>query len=350
MPPGLKLLVRDGSKLSLTYLGQVQPFTQPLGPARGRLGFSGDGRLISIGHTILGRATLPGDVVWGPTGERAAAVTPKGGVVVWTPAGRRVAVPDGWHAEAIAWSAGGALAIGRLDKTIWVWRAGNLTRALGPLPAVGIPMPFAWSGGRLLWWDWPDSGSIAADGVAAYEDGTRLGSMLMYGDYLATCGTHVAFVEGGDRYSTDDKKIVFDGRVLATPKRLSWASPSCTADGRLVASASRNLIPTLTNETHRAIWQLLPGQKQLTRPPWGWSDEDPRLFPNGDVLFVRSRATSTKTATGRLDTQKGRVMLLSHGKLRQVAQIGFTQPDDVYTYPVQYYGHYDWSQLLAVAP
>jgi hypothetical protein len=44
------------------------------------------------------------------------------------------------------------------------------------------------------------------------------------------------------------------------------------------------------------------------------------------------------------------VLLLSHGKLTQVATIGFTQPDSVYTYPVQYYGHYDWSQFLAVSP
>lgn len=367
-PPGLKVLARDGSELSLLYLGQVQPFTQPLTPKSGRLGFSGDGRLISIGHTILGRATLPGDVVWGPSGERAAAVTPKGGVVVWTPAGRRVAVPKGWGAQTVAWSKDGALAIGRFicphgkcaygkDKEIWVWRDGALKLAVGPFSVTStysysedIPMPFAWSGSHILWWQWPGSGSIAADGVALFEDGRKLGSMLMYPDWVATCGTHLAFASGGDRYSTDAKKIVFDGRVLATPRTLSWASPSCTADGRLVASASRNVVPRLTSETHRALWQLLPVHRQLTRPPWGWSDEDPRLFPDGGVLFVRSRTTSKKRPTGWVDTQTGRVMLLSHGKVRQVAQIGFTQPADVYTYPVQYYGHYDWSQLLAVAP
>jgi hypothetical protein len=174
--------------------------------------------------------------------------------------------------------------------------------------------------------------------------------MLMYRDWVAVCGSHLAFAAGTDRESMDDKTIVFDGRDVSRDRRHSWASPSCTADGRLVASASRNLIPTLTNETHRAIWQLLPTRRQLTWPPWGWSDEDPHLFGNGAVLFVRTRTNARKGADGRwIDTQKGRVMLLERGKLRLVATIGFTQPENVFTYPVQYYGHYDWAQLLATA-
>jgi hypothetical protein len=285
--------------------------------------------------------------------------------VTWTPAGKRRLVPEGWGAQTVAWSDDGALAIGRFvcphhscvhgeHKEIWVWRNGVLRRAVGPLRgafADSIPMPFAWSDGHVLWWQWPGSGSVAADGVALWRDGTRLGTMLMYRDWLATCGSHVAFVSGTDRESMDDKKLVFDGRDVSGGARLSWAEPACTPQGRLVASASRNLVPPLTYETHRALWQVLPTRKQLTRPPWGWSDEDPHLLANGDLLFVRTRARSRKTGPSSwIDTQSGRVMLLAQGKLRQVATIGFTQPDDVYTYPVQYYGHYDWSQFLAVSP
>ena len=364
MPRGLKLLVRDGNHLALVYLDRVTPFTEPLTAAKGALGFSGDGRLISIGSTIVGRATLPGAVDWAPTGERAAAVTRRGGVVVWTPAGRHVAVPDGWGAQTIAWSRDGALAIGRFvcpghscaygeHREIWVWRNGTLKLVVGPLTGAfseSIPMPFAWSGGHILWWQWPGSGSIASDGVTLWEDGSQLGTMLMYRDWLAVCGSHVAFAEGPDRESMHDKKIVFDGRVVSGSAERSWTAPSCTAGGRLVASASRNLVPPLTYETHRAIWQLLPARRQLTRPPWGWSDEDPRVFANGDVLFVRTRARSKKTGPASwTDVQQGRVMLLEHGRLRRLATIGFTQPSDVYTYPVQFYGHYDWSQLLAVS-
>ena len=363
--PGLKLLVRDGSRLALVYLDRPTPFVQPLAPRPGVLGFSGDGRLMSVGGTIVGRATLPGTVVWGATGERAAAVSTRGGVVSWTPAGKRRVVADGWGAQSVAWSDDGALAIGRLvcphhscaygeHKEIWVSRNGSLRRLVGPLRgafADSIPMRFAWSGGHVLWWQWPGSGSVAADGVALWKDGTRIGTMLMYRDWLVTCGAHVAFVSGTDRESMDDKRLIFDGRDLSGSRRLSWAEPACTAGGRLVAAASRNLVPPRTYETHRALWQVLPTREQLTRPPWGWSDEDPHLFANGDVLFVRTRARSRKTGPSSwTDAQRGHVMLLSHGKLTQVATIGFTQPDDVYTYPVQFYGHYDWSQFLAVAP
>ena len=71
------------------------------------------------------------------------------------------------------------------------------------------------------------------------------------------------------------------------------------------------------------------------------------------VPYRDPEGESVNAATGPgawTDTQRGRVMLLEHGTLRQIAQIGFTQPDTVYTYPVQFYGHYDWTQFLAVAP
>jgi hypothetical protein len=362
-PAGLKLLLRDGSQLALVYLDRPTPFTQPLLTRRpGPLAFSGDGRLVSIGGTIVGRAKLPTRwLVWAPTGERAAYVTTQGGVAEWTPAGPRRLEPNGWGAKwwwspSVAWSNDGGLAVAR-GSAIWVLRGGTARRVVGPIPpscctgGPAIPVPFAWVGNRVLWWEWPGSGSVAADGVAVYAGTEKLGSMLMYRDYLAVCGSHVAFAAGGDRESMDDKTIVFDGRDVSRDRKHSWASPTCTPTGQLVATASRNLIPTLTNETHRAIWQLLPTRRQLTHPPWGWSDEDPHLLANGALLFVRTRVRAHKAAAGRwLDTQKGRVLLLEHGKLRQVGSIGFTQPENVSTYPVQYYGHYDWSQFLAVGP
>jgi hypothetical protein len=359
------LLVRDGNRLAILYVGRAPHFLQPLTPRHGTLQFSGDGRLISIGASINGRTSMPGPLVWGPTGERAAAVTPRGGVVVWTPAtGKRVVARSGWGAQSVAWSRDGALAIGRFvcprtcaygrDRSIWVWRNGKLARRLGPFPhgPIGmIPEPFAWTGnGAILWWWWPGSSSVAADGVAVYRNGTRLGTMLMYPEYAAVCGAHLALAEGGDRYSTHGKWIDFDGRDVSRDTKLSWVSPTCTADGRLVAAAGPNSYPRLTTETHRAIWQLLPTRKQLTSPPEGWSDEDPHLFADGSLLFVRSRTRTTQSARSWTDMQSGRVMLLVQGKLHEVAQIGFTQPGDVYTYPVEYYGRYDWSQLLAVTP
>src|SRR5437667_367285 len=71
-------------------------------------------------------------------------------------------------------------ACGRPSHTeIWIWRDGSLRRIIGPLHGDQTPMPFAWHNGHLLWWDYPDSGSIAADGVALYENKRRIAESLM---------------------------------------------------------------------------------------------------------------------------------------------------------------------------
>lgn len=359
VPSGLKLLTRDDNRLALLYLDRPTPFRQPLYPAPYRpLAFSGDGRLLSIGGTILGRAKLPTQsLAWAPTGERAAYVTSEGAVVEWTPKGKRFLEPKGWGATSwagLAWSQDGALAVPRGNE-LWVLRNGSALRVAGPLaPNTGtggpdIPEPFAWAGGHVLWWRWPGSGSVAADGIDLYEDATRLGTTLPYRDYVAVCGAHIAFVEGRDRESTDDKKLVFDGRDVSGSPVRSWSTPACTPGGRLVAAASRN-DPNAFRAPHRAIWQLLPVRRQLTRPPWGWSDEDPRLFPDGSLLFVRSRVTARRSGNTWLDTGKGRVMLLGQGKLVQVAEIGYRDVDELKEFFGPYFGHYGWSQFLAVSP
>lgn len=352
-PAGLKLLVRDGNHLTLVGKSTIN-VTQP-----GQLAFSGDGKLYSIGGTIIGRATLPTKyLVWSPVGERAAWVTTSGSVMLWTPSGMRRIEPKGWGADwlfranGLAWSADGlSLAIGR-GARVWMWRNGaahdvagaTSGRTLAGGPALAVP--FAWSGDRVLWWSWPGSGSIAADGVSLYEGNTLLGVTLMYPDYTATCGAHVAFTEGVDRYSTDGKSMVFDSRVVAHDSARSYTEPACTAAGRLVAAVSKNNVPRLTNETHRSIWQLLPTRKQLTKPPWGWTDEDPRLYANGDLVFVRTRSTFKQQDV----TQTGHVMLLSRGKLTQIATTSFTENELSNASPIEYYGHYDWTHNVAVWP
>lgn len=348
---GPELLVRYGNQVTL-----VGRQTVTAGPFR-PLGLSGDGRLISVGGWIVGHVKLPTrTLAWAPTGERAAYVTTEGGIVEWTPRGKRVLAPKGWGADwGVTWSRDGALAASR-GSELWVLRGGAWRRAIGPIagpccPGGGdIPVPFAWQGSHILWWSWPGSGSIAADGVWLYKDGTPLGTTLMYPDYTSVCGTHLAFVKGGDRYSTAGKSIVFDGRDVSHDPRLSWVEPSCTASGRVVAAAGANTHLRNLTETHRAIWQLLPTRRKLTTPPWGWSDEDPRLLPDGSLLFVRSRIHSVRDGDTWLDTETGRVMLLAHGKLSQVAQIGYRNLDELKDYLGEYYGHYDWIDFLAVRP
>lgn len=356
---GPTLLVRDPAGVAILYLDRPAPFRQPLAtpwPYR-PLAWSGDGRLISIGGTIVGRAKLrTRTLTWAPTGERAAYVTTEGGVLEWTPAGLRRLEPNGWGAQwpSVAWSRDGALAVARRGA-IWAIRNGSAREVVGPLPGdcctggPSIPVPFAWSGDRVLWWQWPGSGSVASDGVSLYSGTQKLGTTLMYPDYVAVCGTHVAFAAGVDRESTDNKTIVFDGRDVSQDPHHSWASPACTPGGRLVATASRN-DPNAFREPHRSIWQLLPTRRELTHAPWGWSDEDPRLLADGSLLFVRSRIHSVQRSGAWYDTQTGRVMLLSRGKLTRVAQIGYANIDELQFYLGPYYGHYDWSQFLAVRP
>ncbi len=204
------------------------------GPVR----WSGDGRRVSSGGRVAGGPSFDtGSLAWAPTGEKAAYVTKKGGVVVWRrSAGRRPVVADGWGAQGVAWSGDGRLAVGRAvcdapcglptHLGVWVWNGRRLRRVVGLRPRAQVtPMPFAWSRGRVLWWAWPDSGSIAADGVALYANGRRLGTGLMYPDYVAVCGGHVAFTRGTDRYAVHGKSIVFDGRDVSRDRTRSWSHP-----------------------------------------------------------------------------------------------------------------------------
>jgi len=56
----------------------------------------------------------------------------------------------------------------------------------------------------------------------------------MYRNYTAACGSHIAFTQGADRYSTAGKSVIFDGRDVSQDATRSWTEPSCFADGRLV--------------------------------------------------------------------------------------------------------------------
>ncbi len=355
-----KIAYLRGSTAMIVYLGH--PLRQPIplakpGPPR----WSGDGRLISIGGYVVGRVRLPAlELSWALTGEQAAYVTKDGGVAVWTPGGgRHVVVPNGWGAQSVAWSRDGSLALGRAvcqgacgrpsHNEIWVWRRGSLRQIVGPLAGDQTPLPFAWLGNRVLWWDWPDSGSIAADGISVYENTRRVANALMYPDYVDVCGRHLAIAAGGDRYAMHGKRILFDGRDLSRDPSRSWVSPSCLPNGTLVAAASRNTVPKRIGRERRSIWQLLPTRRRLTQPPSGWTDENPRLLEDGSVLFVRTRQTARKVDQEWVTTNRVRIELLTRGRLTQVADVSFTSRDVSGDW-LNYYGHYDWPRRIAVTP
>jgi hypothetical protein len=143
-------------------------------PGAGPVHWSGDGELLSTGGKIVGGPSLPtGELVWAPRGEIAAGITSQGGVFVWTPQGTTQLEPDGWGSTSVAWSDTGRLAIGRTiygpphNQEIWVWDGGIAPPTLAFGTGVEEPYPAAWLGNEVVWWDYPNSASLASDGVRA---------------------------------------------------------------------------------------------------------------------------------------------------------------------------------------
>lgn len=323
----------------------------------GSVHWSGDGRVVSSGGRIAGGPTLPTpELIWAPLGELAAGVTPAGGVFVWTPKGMTQLEPDGWGSTSVAWNDSGRLAIGRTvygpphDQEIWIWD-GSAQPSLAFRTGVAEPYPVAWQGNDVVWWDYPNSASIAADGVRLYVGRKQVGSMLMYRDYLTHCGSQLAFAGGGDRYATRGKRIVLAGRNLSHDASRSWVSPACGAAGNLlVAAAGRNWEEDRFGHEHRAIWELRPVRRQLTHPPAGWTDESPQVLADNSILFVRMKQSSRKFKGKWYVTEHAGLERLSAGVVRTVANVGFTAGESQPLGFCNYYGHYFWPSLIAAAP
>ena len=330
-----------------------------IGPVR----WSGDGRLVSSGGKIAGGPTLPtAELTWAPTGERAAYLTEAGALYVWTAgSGSRLVAPAAWGAQATAWSRDGRLAIGRAlcprrrcgvptRSEIWIWNGRTLERRVSLARGAGAPEPFAWTAdGRVLWWLYPNSSSIASDGVAYYADGKKLAAALPHPDYVDVCGRHLAVAAGGDRNTMHGKSIVFDGRDVSRDRSRSWVSPSCIADGTLVATADPDNSQGPWGRERRSVWELLPEKRRLTIPPKGWTDESPTLLRDGSVLFVRTRQVAFKHGEQWYATEHGTLELLRHGTLTAIADVTYTANESSGTIGT-YYGHYTWPSRLAVKP
>jgi hypothetical protein len=307
---------------------------------KGAVGISGDGRFVSVGGRIVRGPTLPtARLVWAPSGETAAYQTRSGAVFTWSPGGRRLVVGASWGATSFAWGRDGSLALGRavchvpcgvpLHEEVWIRRAGSLRLVAGPLSGEDRPMVAAVAGdGRALWWSWP-SASAAADGTRLYANRRHVADTLADSDYVSVCGSHLAVAAGHDRYAMHGKWILFDGRDVSRDPSRSWVSPSCNG-ATLVAAASVDTTPSRFGREHRSIWRLLPTRRRLTTPPVGFTDELPRLLRDGSVVFVR---------TGR--SGRGTVELLRGGKLTALGPAGTA---------ANYYGHYEWPDLVAVSP
>ncbi len=350
-----------GKTATIVYLGS--PLRQPIvvtkaGPPR----WSGDGRLLSIGGWIVGRARLSAtELFWAPTGETAAYQTRNGAVLLWTRQGARTVVAPTWGATSLAWGPNGKLALGRSvcqvpcsvprHQEVWIWRNGSLRRVAGPLRGVARPIVAGFApDGRVLWWpDYQGSASLQADGLPLYANRTRIVVTLAFPDFVVRCGRHLTIAAGGDRYATHGKRILFDGRDVSDDTTRSWVSPSCAANGKLVAAAGRNWEESHFGAEHRAIWQLLPTRRQLTHAPLGWTDESPHLLPDGSLLFIRTRETARKVNGAWMATSRGLLEHLVSRKLVTVAKVQFATTEGGGVW-LNYYGHYNWADRVAISP
>lgn len=327
-------------------------------PGAGPVHWSGDGHLLSAGGRIAGGPSLPTrELVWAPKGEIAAGITRQDGLFVWTPQGTTQLEPGGWGVTSVAWSDTGQLAIGRTiygpphSQELWVWDGGSSEPALAFSTGVKEPYPVAWLGNRVVWWDYPNSGSLASDGVGLYVGRTKIGTTLMYHDYVVPCGTALAYTAGGDRYATHGKRIVLAGRDVSRDPSRSWVSPACSASGSLlVAAAGRNWYENRFGREHRAIWELQPSRRQLTHPAVGWTDESPQVLADNSILFVRSRQTSHKVGGTYYVTEHAELERLSNRTLKPIANMSYTANVLSALGYANYYGHYGWPALIAVAP
>lgn len=317
----------------------------PVGP----VGFSGNGKLVSAGGQVSGISPLPTSALaWAPTGETAAYQAKDGAVYLWSPTRQYRILARAWGATSLAWGPGGRLALGRSichvpcgvpkHQEVWIWRAGRLSRVAGPLKGVQRPIVRGFApDGRVVWWsDLEGSASIAADGLPLYANRTKIAETLPYPDYVATCGADLAVSAGTDRYAMHGKRLLLNGHDLSRDRTRSWVEPACSGDV-LVAAVSRNAVPSRIGDEHRAIWQLLPHRRQLTRPPAGATDESPRVLPDGSILFVRT----TKLVTRHGLYGRGTLMLRRGDSVTRLADVGTT---------TNFYGHYDWWRSVAVWP
>jgi hypothetical protein len=288
---GMVVYVRGGA-LHLLDLDRCRQRTLVARGARAPIGFSADRRWLAFGSrpTILrvdgstapapGFATPTAHWAWSPRGAMLAASGRDRGLRIRAAGGsERVVLPAGFGVESFAWApsgrlleverhlyrgSGGSASPRDVQRLLAVSLTGSSPRLLYRTPRGQIAPPVAagWSPDARWAFFWPDaqnSASLAADGmplrVVSARGGrarTVVGSMLLVNDWIAFCGRRAVIVAGAGRSTLSDKRLVvaraptWRPRALTSAKRLSWVSPACAPDGRLLAVAAGSLAAHLS--------------------------------------------------------------------------------------------------------
>ena len=215
-----------------------------------------------------------------------------------------------------------------------IFRETQRYKTIGPGDTPGPIVLFGWSGDSRWLFFTTDPGasmSIAADGLtlrAISVTGGRvhkLGTMLMYSDYLAWCGGRLVWSGGGDRLAVHDKRLLtasppdWRPRPLVPARGRAWGSVTCTPDGRaVVVQTQRESNVANFWLANWSLWRIgLNGSEQrLTSPAKTYADDSPR-YAGTTLLFVRSH--------------KGHGVLRTRGG--PLASLGFD---------TGYYDHHAW--------
>jgi hypothetical protein len=386
---GTVAFIRDAGLAALDVAGcRIRTLIAP-GRVRGPVGWSGDGRWIAAGATVVSARGGPrlkplphvdGATAWSPRGHVLAGVTERGGVELGGPGMKpRSLLADGWGATTLAFSpTGRLLAVSRSlfpqgsppyhqEISLVDWRSGR-TREVFRVrkPNVAPPLLFGFSpDGRWLiaWQSTQNSASLMADGLPLVAirlaDGKAVAigkGTLVYRDFLSWCGSALAYVVNrGGRQVTLGDRVALAGpptwKPTLTHGRIhdsnSYNSPSCSPPRRfeIAAAVGPKTADTPFGREHRRIWLL-----DYTGGNWHplgpapqapATDELPRWSADGRwIAFIRT------TPTSKAGAWRGRLYLLdlskrSNGRaalVGPVADVGTTG---------NYYGHYQWDSQLA---
>ncbi len=191
---------------------------------------------------------------------------------------------------------------GRTVLTVHESYARILGGTPGPIELFGTTPDHRWV---LYAIDPMNSASLAADGLTLEAVSVATGRKrivaagLLADDYRAWCGGRLVMTAGGDRIATHNKRLIVTGppawhtRLLVRAASRAFGSLACAPDAKSVIVLSQPA--TGLNDNVRSSWSLwrvgLNGaQLRLTSPPRGYSDDAPRVSPDGrTIYFVRSR-------------------------------------------------------------
>ena len=356
--------------------------------AAGSVKLSADGRYVAFSRgyvSVRGGAvhrTPPGAAAWAPRSDLLAVATVKGGLVLIDPRGKtRELLPDGWSAGNPVFSPDGrTLAVTRLSHErpipkpipgrqqtpsgVEIWLvdvASGRTRMILPREVSMQPLlvGFSPSGRWLLYQEYPDAASLAADGMtlaALRVSGGRPVEIarVLGPDLFTWCANRLVYViDHGGRMVT-----LGDGVAVASPPswrsrtilpaggKTSWSSVACPTaaaaakgGGGLVVAGGPASADSPFGREHRSLWMVAPTpgakpqQLSQTIPPKGETDELPMWSGDGRwILFVRTKPGGIRGrgALYALDPFGGNLVGPFTG-------IGNTD---------NYYGSYGWSSQL----